>query len=67
MKSSWEDVYTKTIVASGARNPNGCRPPATWFTACCAHGRKTAECDMARLARSKGHELATHTKSHSKE
>ncbi len=26
----WEVAYRRTIVASGARNPNGCRIPMTW-------------------------------------
>jgi hypothetical protein len=30
LPSVWNAAYQQTIVASQARNPNGCRPPATW-------------------------------------
>ncbi|KAL4425385.1 hypothetical protein ABPG75_009401 [Micractinium tetrahymenae] len=57
----WEVAYRRTILASGARNPNGCRIPMTWFTSCCHGGRQTGERDVAQAAHAAGHELATHT------
>ncbi|KAL4446710.1 hypothetical protein ABPG77_007954 [Micractinium sp. CCAP 211/92] len=60
----WEVAYRRTIVASGARYPNGCRIPMTWFTSCCHGGRQTGECEIAQAAYAAGHELATHTMTH---
>ncbi|PRW34035.1 kinetoplast DNA-associated [Chlorella sorokiniana] len=62
--SAWTVAYDKTIFASGARNPNGCRPPMTWFTTCCPRGRREGSCEVVTKAHSLGHELATHTKTH---
>lgn len=30
--SALNAAYEDTVVASGMVNPNGCRPPVTWFT-----------------------------------
>ncbi|KAL4419632.1 hypothetical protein ABPG77_008573 [Micractinium sp. CCAP 211/92] len=56
--SALDTAYTATVVESGAVNPNGCRPPITWFS----DGR--SECDAVMEAYSLGHELATHTVNH---
>lgn len=56
--SALSTAYTDTVVAADARNPNGCRPPITWFS----DGR--SDCDAVMQAYSLGHELATHTVNH---
>lgn len=65
--SAWDVVYTQTVAFSGARNPNGCRVPVTWFSTCCAYRRTDGSCEVVQAARRRGHELATHTKTHPKE
>lgn len=55
--------------------------PATWadlrsdphhtaecrFSTCCAHGSVSSDCESVLRARAAGHELSTHTRTHSKE
>lgn len=67
LDSSWKVAYEDTIAAAGARNPNGCRMPITWFSTCCAHGHTSSDCESVARALAAGHELATHTRTHSKE
>ncbi|KAL4421770.1 hypothetical protein ABPG77_009753 [Micractinium sp. CCAP 211/92] len=67
LDSSWKAAYEDTIVAAGARNPNGCRIPITWFSTCCAHGSTSSDCTSVQRAYAAGHELSTHTRTHSKE
>lgn len=63
-ESTWKYVYNYTLVPSGARNPNGCRPPVTWFTNCCQHNKTTSTCTALQHAHAIGHEIATHTMTH---
>lgn len=67
LDSSWKAAYEDTIVAADARNPDGCRIPITWFSTCCAHGSVSSDCESVLRARAAGHELSTHTRTHSKE
>ncbi|KAL4431468.1 hypothetical protein ABPG75_006724 [Micractinium tetrahymenae] len=66
MDSSWKAAYEDMVVASGARNPNGCRIPITWFSTCCAHGHTSSDCESVKRAHAAGHELSTHTRTHFK-
>lgn len=67
LPSTWQLAYDETIVASGARNPNGCRIPMTWFTCYRLHGGDTGDCEVVQKAFQAGHEHAVHTVSHSEE
>jgi hypothetical protein len=60
-------VVSQTLAASGARNPNGCGVPLTWFTCALLHGDDTGDCSVVQQARSQGHEMAVHTLTHSEE
>lgn len=66
-EDTWEVAYDQTILPSGARNPNGCRPPMTWFTNCCAHGKPSSTCGAVQIAHKHGHEVSTHTMTHSRD
>lgn len=66
LPSSWDGVG-KTLAASGARNPNGCGLPLTWFVCSQLHGKDTGDCDVVQQAQRAGHELAVHTLTHSEE
>ncbi|EFN57754.1 hypothetical protein CHLNCDRAFT_143035 [Chlorella variabilis] len=61
VSEAWQAAYYDTIQSSGISNPNGCKPPITWFT---SKGPDRGDCDTALLAYSAGHELATHTVTH---
>lgn len=63
LDSSWRIMWETVLQASDARNPNGCRIPVTWFVG--KQGRDAGSCAAVQQAYSKGHEIATHTLSHS--
>ncbi|EFN54084.1 hypothetical protein CHLNCDRAFT_136205 [Chlorella variabilis] len=65
LDGTWGLAYDDVVLASGAQSPAGCRPPITWFINCCAHGGTSSDCPSVQRAHALGHEIATHTMSHS--
>lgn len=53
---------------AGTSRPRRClQMPMTWFTCCCLHGKDTGDCAVVQQAYELGHEMASHTMSHSEE
>ncbi|KAL4447321.1 hypothetical protein ABPG77_007354 [Micractinium sp. CCAP 211/92] len=55
LPSTWDLAYKQTIM------------PMTWFTCCCLHGKDTGDCGVVQQAYELGHEMASHTMTHSEE
>ena len=62
LESTWQAVVEQLL--AGTLNPNGCRPPVTWFVAPLPRGSVRADCASVQRALRAGHELAVHTLTH---